>query len=144
VVVPPPIVQAPNIQQAPVIMSVPRPPPMVVSPPAPPPPPPPPVPTVSKAAAAKGDPARWFTTDDYPPRALREGAEGSTRIAWDINNQGRAENCRVLSSSGSADLDDASCRVILRKGRYSPALDQNGNPMKVTNQQRTVRWQIPK
>jgi hypothetical protein len=34
--------------------------------------------------------------------------------------------------------------VILRKGRYSPALDQNGNPMKVTNQQRTVRWQIPK
>jgi protein TonB len=102
------------------------------------------VPTVSKAASARGDPSRWFTTDDYPPRALREGAEGTVRIAWDINVEGRAENCHVVSSSGNEDLDEASCRVILRKGRYKPALDQNGNPIKVTNQQRTVRWQIPK
>jgi periplasmic protein TonB len=130
--------------QAPTIVTVPNPPPVFVPTPAPPaPPPPPPAPVVSKAAGPKGDPSRFVTTDDYPPRALREGAEGTTRISWTINTQGRVENCRTVSSSGNADLDEAACRAMTRKGRFSPALDQNGNPIAST-QSRNVRWQIPK
>ncbi|HYZ48098.1 MAG TPA: energy transducer TonB, partial [Sphingomonas sp.] len=104
---------------------------------------PPPPPQISKAAGPKGDPSRFITQDDYPPRALREGAEGTTRITWDINTEGRVENCRVASSSGNADLDDAACRAMTRKGRFSPALDQNGNPIR-SSQSRNVKWVIPK
>jgi periplasmic protein TonB len=126
-----------------VLQQVPRPVLAPPAPPAPPPPPPPPVPVVSKAAGPKGDPSRFITNDDYPPRALREGAEGTTRISWDINTQGRVENCRVVSSSGNSELDEAACRAMTRRGRFSPALDQAGKPIKST-QSRNVRWQIPK
>jgi protein TonB len=83
------------------------------------------------------------TSDDYPPSALREEREGVTKVTWQINEQGRIENCSVTSSSGSPDLDETACRVLTRRGRYSPAMDQSGKPMRTT-QSRTIRWQIPK
>lgn len=140
VVTPPPIVQAP-IVSAPVVISTPRPPPPTVS--APVAPPPPPAPRIVQTAGAKGDPNAWFSQEDYPPAAQRDGREGVVGIAWDINAQGRVENCRVTSSSGSSDLDETSCRLIVRRGRYTPAKDENGNPIRSTSSRR-VRWQLPK
>lgn len=147
VVSPPPIVRSPT--PPPMIVTVPTPPPTinyvpVAAPPAPPAPPAPaPKPTVNKAAGPKGNPADWVTTDDYPPSALRAEAQGTSGIAWEINTQGRVENCRVTSSSGNEDLDQAACRAITRRGRYSPALDQSGNPIR-SQQSRRVTWKIPK
>ncbi len=146
VVSPPPIVQNPNpppvaIQTVPTppLVYVPSP---VVAPPAPPAPPPPAPPTVSKAAASKGDELSWFSADDYPPSALRAEEQGTVGIAWTVNAQGRAENCRVTSSSGSSALDQATCRILERRGRYSPALDAAGNPM-ATTRSRRVTWRLP-
>jgi protein TonB len=142
VVSPPPIVQTPA--PAPPIQVVRTPPPVFTPTPvaAPPPPPPPAAPQVSKAAGAKGNPASWITNDDYPPSAIRAEAQGTSAITWEINEQGRVENCRVTSSSGNADLDETACRLISRRGRYSPALDQNGNPMRTTQSRRVV-WKLP-
>jgi len=144
VVAPPPVVRTPTIV-APPIVTVPNPPPAppppVVQAPVAPPPPPPPV--ISQAAGARGDPAQWITNDDYPPGALRDNKEGVSRIAWQINEQGRVENCEVTGSSGSSELDQAACALITRRGRYSPAKDQNGKPIRSTAS-RSVRWQIPK
>ncbi|WP_183956314.1 energy transducer TonB [Sphingobium fontiphilum] len=141
VVAPPPIVQTPS--PAPPIQTAPKAPPIVIQTPvAAPPPPPPPAPTVSKAAGAKGNPANWVSADDYPPSALRQEAQGTTAISWDINEQGRVENCRVTSSSGNAALDDAACKAITRRGRYTPAVDQNGNPIRSSSSRRIV-WRLP-
>jgi len=139
IVAPPPIVQTPTI--APPVMTVPVPPPVappitVSAPPAPPPP------VVSQAAAAKGDPHTWITNDDYPPEAVRLEQQGVSGIAWTINEQGRVENCHVVSSSGSQVLDDTACRLMTRRGRYSPAKDQAGNPIKQTASLR-FRWVLP-
>lgn len=143
VVAPPPIVQT-NVAPPPQVIAQPNPPPVYVPTPTPaPPPPPPPEPTVSKAAGAKGNPALWITDADYPPSALRAEAEGTTAISWEINEQGRVENCVVTSSSGHEDLDRAACRAMERRGRYRPALDQNGNPIR-SKSSRRIRWQMPK
>ncbi len=145
VVVPPPLVvtpsPAPSITTSSIIpLSQPTAPP---APPAPPSPPAPPAaPVINKAAGAKGNPAEWVSTDDYPPSALRGEEEGTSAIAWDINAQGRVENCRVTASSGSAALDRAACSAITRRGRYSPALDQSGNPIKSSSSRR-VTWKMP-
>lgn len=129
---PPPISVSPT-------MPPPAPPVPVAAPPAPPAPPPP---RIDRSATAKGNPADWITNDDYPPAALRAEASGTTAITWDINAQGRVENCRVTSSSGNADLDSAACRAITRRGKYSPALDQNGSPIR-QSQSRRVVWRLP-
>lgn len=140
VVSPPPIVTNPNPPVS-TVRTVATPPPVynptpISAPPAP------PAPRVSQAAGAKGDEASWVTTDDYPPAALREEKEGTSVISWTINTQGRVEGCRTVQSSGSSDLDDAACRALTRRARYSPAKDQDGNPI-ATTKSRRVRWVIP-
>lgn len=140
IVAPPPIVQTQTI--APPIQTVAVPPPVIheTAPPAPTPPPPP---RVSQAASAKGDPRQWITNDDYPASAARDGRGGRTVISYQVNEQGRAENCQVTSSSGSPDLDDQACKLIIRRARYAPAKDQNGNALR-TSVTLPFRWDPPK
>lgn len=143
VVSPPPLVRV--ISPPPPIVTVATPPPAApvttfAAAPGPVTPPAPVAPFVSKAAGAKGNPADWITNDDYPSGVE---AAGVTAIAWDIGANGRVENCRTTSSSGNSSLDRAACEALRRKARYSPALDQNGNPIRVTNQTRRVRWELP-
>ncbi|WCT72557.1 TonB family protein [Sphingomonas naphthae] len=140
---PPPIVSPPQIQ-APVIQTVPVAPPPVITPTAPVAPPPPPAPTISKAAAAKGNPGSWVTQDDYPSSSIRNEEQGTTGLTFDVNSQGRIENCRITTSSGSPTLDNAACSLVTRRGRYSPALDAAGNPTGGGTKTLRFTWQLPK
>jgi protein TonB len=116
----------------------------VITPTAPPAPPPPPKPALASKATERGDAMQWVTTEDYPSRALREEREGTTAVAWDVDAEGKVVNCRVTTSSGSPDLDDASCKNITRRGRYKPALDTNGQAVTSSGFSRRVTWRIPK
>ena len=138
VVSPPPIVMTPPIS-APQVQVVQTAPPPVITPTAP---VAPPAPHVSQAASAKGDPRSWITNDDYPDNAVRNEKEGVSAIAWDINTAGRVENCHVTQSSGTAELDDTACRLVTRRGKYSPAKDQNGQPI-VSHASVRFRWVLP-
>lgn len=145
VVAPPPIVSvAPTV--APPIVSVPAPPTPapVITETARPAPPPPPKPALTAKATERGNALEWVTTEDYPSRALREEREGTTAVAWDVDAEGKVVNCRVTSSSGSPDLDEASCKNITRRGRYKPALDASGQPVASSGFSRRVTWRIPK
>ena len=143
VVAPPPIVQAPVVS-APVIQTVQAAPPPVITPIAPTaPPPPPPPPSAASPAKARGNPGSWVTSDDYPSRALREEREGVTTISFTIGADGKVTNCNVTASSGSPDLDQATCTNFVRRARYTPAKDAAGNAMSTNSSQR-IRWQIPK
>jgi protein TonB len=141
-VAPPPL---PNLPPPPPLPSQPAPPPAPI-PQAPPPPPAPlepPKPMQAQPASPRGNPGTWVTTDDYPSGALREEREGVSSIAWDVTTDGRVANCRVTGSSGHSDLDEAACKFVTRRGKYKPALDQNGQPIQSSDKRR-VRWQIPK
>jgi protein TonB len=140
---PPPFVP-PQVVQTQVALP---PPPMTQSPspitlPPPPQPQAPPKPSVASVAKERGNSANWVTTEDYPSRALREEREGVTGIAFDILPDGKVGNCRITSTSGSPDLDEATCRNFTRRARYTPAKDAAGNAIASTGSRR-VRWQIP-
>lgn len=94
------------------------------------------------AAAVPQAAGTWITSEDYPAAALAAGAEGATAIRWEVTAEGRAENCAVTTSSGSADLDRASCALIVERARYVPALDRKGKATRAT-MARTIRWQLP-
>jgi len=135
----PPIQTTPNIQ--PVIIT-PRADPVPPAPPAPPPPPPPPPPRISQAAQAKGNLNALFSTDDYPQSAIRNEEQGTTAVSLTIGTDGRVSGCNVSSSSGSGALDSATCSVIKRRARFTPAKDQNGNPIQGTGSAR-IKWVLP-
>ncbi|WP_295531509.1 energy transducer TonB [Novosphingobium sp. Chol11] len=111
---------------------------------APPPPPPPPPPRFQpKGAAPKGNPGNWATSNDYPSRALREEREGSTGFRVTVGTDGKVADCTVTRSSGSPDLDQATCDNIRRRARFTPATDGEGNPTTGAYSS-TIRWVIPK
>jgi protein TonB len=149
VVSPPPIVRT-NVAPPPPMRVVREAPPPVVTytappapprPPAPPPPPPAPPKVVTKAQSARGSLQGLFNTDDYPSDALSNEDEGSTTVRLSIGTDGRVTGCTVSSSSGSRSLDNATCRVLRSRARFTPAKLSNGQPTTDSYTQR-ITWRL--
>lgn len=64
---------------------------------------------------------------DYPIRALREGREGVTEFGVRTDQTGKVIQCWIIRSSGSPDLDHATC-ARAQKMRVSPPVDDKGQP----------------
>jgi periplasmic protein TonB len=90
-----------------------------------------------------GNPGNWSTTNDYPSRALREEREGTTGFRVSVGADGRVTDCQVITSSGHADLDAATCDNVRRRARFKPAVDARGNPTTGFYEQ-SVRWVLPR
>jgi periplasmic protein TonB len=133
----------PSPMPVPPSIPVPPAPPVVLAlPPAPTPPAPPPPPRVVPPQRARANLNSYFSGDDYPAAALRGSDQGTTGFSLTIGPSGRVEACTVTSSSGSAALDQATCRILRSRARYTPARDQNGNPTSGRDSGR-VTWRLP-
>lgn len=141
VAAPPPLVQMNNPMPSP-IQATPNPPPFVPTPIARPAPPSPPAPVKKDAAKARGNLLNLFGDDDYPNSALQNNEQGTTAVVLSIGTDGRVSGCSITSSSGSSALDNATCNVLRRRARFTPATDTSGNPTTDTYPQR-VTWRVP-
>ena len=95
-----------------------------------------------RAATPIGSPGQWATTDDYPAAALREERTGVARFRVTIGADGRVRNCEILASSGSADLDRATCANVAKRARFKPATDGTGAAVGGSYTS-AVKWEIP-
>jgi periplasmic protein TonB len=110
-------------------------------PPAPPPPPPPPAaPKIAQKAVQRGG-VGSITDDDYPPDAVRNEESGVTTASYVIGTDGKVESCEA--SGASASLDSQTCKLIMKRFKFKPALDENGSPISEKRTQR-IRWNLPK
>lgn len=50
-------------------------------------------------------------------------------VRFTVGIDGRARDCRVITSSGHAVLDATTCRLIEARFRYAPARDAAGQPV---------------
>ena len=143
-VTPPPLVQI-NTPPPPTITTVVAPPIPPVTPPviAPPPPPQPPPPrkTVS-AQSAKGDLRTLFSPDDYPASAQAAGAEGTAQAQLTIGADGRVQSCNLIRSTGNGALDSATCNILRRRAKFTPARDSNGNATSDTITTPPIVWRL--
>ena len=146
---PPPPVAPPvriNVSTTPpqiTTVQTPPPPAPIVLAPAPSAPAAPPPPRIQpKGPSPKGLPGNWANSNDYPSRALREEKEGVTRFRVTVGTDGRVTSCDVTGSSGSSELDSATCSLITRRGRFNAATDGEGQPTS-GSWASSVRWQIP-
>ncbi len=136
---PPPVVTTPTVVPPPMVAP---PPPVITAPPPPPVVAPPPRPVQTAPARPRGNRASWFSNDDYPGAAQRAGEQGTTGVRLSIGTNGRVDSCEVTSSSGSSSLDDTTCRLFQRRGRFTPAKDADGNDIASTLNDR-VKWVLP-
>lgn len=66
---------------------------------------------------------------DYPRAARRARAEGSVTARFIVGTDGRVRGCAVTGSSGNAELDATTCRLIEARFRYRPARGADGQPV---------------
>lgn len=79
-----------------------------------------------------GTPLRWIRgsirDSDYPRAALEAGIAGTVHLRFTVGVNGRVTDCAVTRSSGNADLDATTCRLIMKRFRYEPSRDAQGRP----------------
>jgi TonB family protein len=86
--------------------------------------------------------ASLLTDADYPDAAIRADEEGRTAVRLEVDQLGRVSSCSVEQSSGSSYLDEATCRLMTRRARFSPAKNANGDS--VTGTYFTaITWELP-
>lgn len=107
--------------------------------------PPPPVHAIPDAAVPPGPPIpppssivrhpqartplqQLITSEDYPASAVAQKEEGRVAFLLDVSPDGRVYGCMIGHSSGSAALDSATCTIMLRRARFTPAIDSQGMP----------------
>jgi protein TonB len=81
---------------------------------------------------------------DYPRAARRARVEGSATVRFTVDATGRPTGCAVTRSSGSAELDATTCRLIEARYRYAPARDAAGRPVEELRGWRQDWWLEPR
>lgn len=95
-----------------------------------------------KRASPMGKLEALFSRDDYPQTALAKNEEGVANVLLTIGPDGRVVGCAVTASSGSAHLDSATCSLLRRRARFTPARDVKG--LGVTDEYKTqIVWRLP-
>ena len=117
-------------------------PPPYIPPVAPAPPPPPPPPRKVESARARGDVRSLFSSDDYPASAQSAGAEGSAQAQLTIGPDGRVVGCSLVRSTGNGALDSATCNILRRRAKFTPARDSSGNATTDTYTTPTIVWRL--
>ncbi len=70
--------------------------------------------------------------ENYPRQAKQQGVEGTARVRLRVSPSGRASRIRVRSESVDGFGFGAACRRCLSDRRWSPPLDQEGQPVATT------------
>jgi len=85
------------------------------------------IPPESKAALPRlMNASSLITTRDYPREAINEKRGGTSKLKIEVDEGGVAQTCAVIESSGHGDLDAAACAAVMRRARFSPAIDKVG------------------
>ncbi len=117
----------------------------VVNTPNPTPPPvkaaPPPPPAVTLKSRPK--PGRRFEKPEYPAAALRAGEEGDVVVSVCVDKDGKMSDVKLVKSSGSQRLDDATLKGLART-RLDPAVGSDNKPIAMCNPpyQFTLTWDL--
>jgi protein TonB len=77
---------------------------------------------------------------DYPTAASRANIGGSVSVRFTVGADGRVRGCGVMRSSGNADLDSTTCRLIERRFRYAPARNAAGQAIESVQGWRQDWW----
>lgn len=99
-------------------------------------------PDMGKRAEPLSNPGTWVTPADYPKEALDERAEGTSSFSLTISANGKVKSCSITGSSGFAALDEQTCRLLIAKGSFRPALDENGKQVE-GEWRNAILWTIP-
>lgn len=84
---------------------------------------------LSRWAMPTGNPGKWLNSNDYPRDMLAKAQPGIVRFRLSVGPDGVPTACHIQRSTNSKGFDDAVCKGVMRRARFEPALDKDGQPM---------------
>jgi uncharacterized protein (DUF3820 family) len=86
--------------------------------------------TAGQMLAAKPDHVvSWFSPYDMPTDILATGGAHLVKLRTTIRPDGSIQDCRIEISSHDKHLDDLTCAIMLKRGKFAPARSQDGSPI---------------
>lgn len=92
--------------------------------------------------APASTPATWLVSDDYPSDALQRGERGIVYFRLNIDETGKPVTCHVLSTTKPKGFDDLTCRLLMRRAAFLPAISMQAKAIK-SFYISFARWTIP-
>jgi hypothetical protein len=86
--------------------------------------------TLQSAAYPKVSPVNWVNTNSYPDKMLAEGQSAIVEFRLDIGETGAVTGCHIQATTRPKEFDDAVCGSLMRKGKFNPAIDAGGKPIR--------------
>lgn len=88
------------------------------------------------------NPGTWLRTDDYPSSSVAQGRNGIVQFRLDVAADGSVAGCHVLYRTNPDEFADLTCKLLTKRAKFKPALDQNGAPVRSFFVSK-VLWMIP-
>jgi protein TonB len=70
-----------------------------------------------------------FRNSDFPQSARDAGQRLRIGVRYAVGPSGNVDHCEIIDSSGYAEVDAMTCRVITERYRFKPARDPDGYPV---------------
>lgn len=84
---------------------------------------------LTKYATPVGSYGDWINSNDYPYEALSEGGQAIVHVRLSIDETGKPSACHIQQSTRGKGFDDAVCKALAKKAKFTPALGADGKPV---------------
>jgi hypothetical protein len=98
--------------------------------------------TLSQRATPLEPPGKWIVSSDYPIAMLAAGQPALVNFRLNVGPDGIPTACHIQATTRPKFFDDAVCKSVMRRARFSPALDAQGQPL-VSYYQNNVYFRLP-
>lgn len=82
---------------------------------------------LSERAQPLESPGRWLRSSDYPMHLVERGQRGIVHFRLMVDEKGDVSQCKIQQSTRPAEFDDVVCKALMRRAKFSPARDSEGN-----------------
>ena len=86
-----------------------------------------------------GRPNTWIRPADYPRAMLTAGKQALVSFRLMVDAVGTPTACEIQRSYNDKKFNEVTCALLIRRARFSPALDAKGQPVS-SYYLNTVRW----
>lgn len=84
---------------------------------------------LTRHATPQSDPRGWLTKADFPVRQKQRRRSSIVTFRLDIDTAGKPTACYVQRAYTPEDYAATTCRLLMQRATFSPALDQAGKPV---------------
>ncbi len=98
--------------------------------------------TLSRAATPLKSPDTWIKSYDYPKGMLFAGQPALVNFRLSIGPDGVPTACHIQATTRPKEFDNAVCKSVMKRARFSPALDAQGQPL-ASYYQNNVYFRLP-